>query len=553
MNPEREVLECDALIVGAGPAGLGAAIRLRQLAAESGRDLSVYVLEKGAEVGAHILAGAVLEPRALRELLPDDWRNAPMDAAADDDQFWFLTEKRKWKLPTPPQMHNAGNRVASLGRVVRWLAEKAEAAGADIFPGFPAAEAVFDSDGRMTGVVTPDQGVGKDETPGPNFAPGVELRAKMTILAEGCRGSVSENIIRKFNLRDGKSPQTYAIGLKELWEVPEAQARPGLVLHTVGWPLDSKTYGGSFMYHRGGGKIAVGFAVGLDYPNPHLSPHDEFQRFKTHPAIAPMLRGGRRVAYGARALNEGGWQAVPQLDFPGGVLAGCGAGFLNVPKIKGAHTALKSGMLAAEEVFAALSGIVDGGGGGGQKIGEATGGTNLTARVNDSWIADELRRARNIRPGFRRGLWFGMAHAALDSYVFRGRAPWTLRHEPDHLKLRGKSEAKPISYPKPDGVLTFDRLTNLAHSGVFHEENQPAHLKLTDPARAVSVNLREYDSPESRYCPAGVYEIVERDGASALQINAQNCLHCKTCDIKDPTQNIVWTTPPSGGPNYGEM
>ena len=541
MPTNREILECDALIVGAGPAGLAAAVRLRQLAAEHRRDLVVYVLEKGAEVGAHILAGAVLEPRALAELLPDQWESAPFDAPAADDQFWLLTEKRKWKMPAPPQMRNRGNRIASLGKIVRWMGEKAEALGADIFPGFPAAEPVFSESGRLAGVTTPDQGVGRDGRPGPNFTPGVELRAKMTILAEGCRGSVAERVIRKFNLRQGKSPQTYAIGLKELWEIPEAQAQPGLVLHTIGWPLDSRTYGGSFMYHRGGGKVAVGFAVGLDYANPHLSPHGEFQRFKTHPAIAAILRGGRRAAYGARALNEGGWQAVPRLDFPGGVVAGCSAGFLNVPKIKGAHTAMKSGMLAAEAVFAAL------------ESGAEDAETDLTARVNESWIADELRRARNIRPGFRWGLWGGMAHAALDSYILRGRAPWTMRHEPDHAKLRKKSAAARIEYPKPDGELTFDRLANLAHSGVFHEENQPAHLTLTDPAKAVGVNLRDYDSPESLYCPAGVYEIVRRDGAPALQINAQNCLHCKTCDIKDPTQNIVWTTPPSGGPNYGDM
>ena len=538
MTTEREVLECDALIVGAGPAGLSAAIRLRQLAAERKRDISVYVLEKGAEVGAHILAGAVLEPRALAELLPDEWQSAPFDAPAEDDRFWLLTEKGKWRLPAPPQMHNRGNFIVSLGKIVRWMGEKAEATGADIFPGFPAGEPVYSDDGRLTGVLTPDQGVGKDGKPGANFAPGVELRAKMVVLAEGCRGSVAERVIRKFNLREGRSPQTYAIGLKELWEVPEGRARAGTVLHTIGWPLDSKTYGGSFLYHRGEGRIAVGFAVGLDYANPHLSPHGEFQRFKTHPAIAAILRGGRRVAYGARALNEGGWQALPKLDFPGGVLAGCCAGFLNVPKIKGAHTAMKSGMLAAEAVFAAL---------------ENGGETDMTSRVNESWIAEELRRARNIRPGFRWGLWGGMAHAALDSYILRGRAPWTMRHEPDHSKLRKKSEAREIAYPKPDGELTFDRLTNLAHSGVFHEENQPAHLKLTAPERAVEVNLRDYASPESLYCPAGVYEIVQRDGAPALQINAQNCLHCKTCDIKDPTQNIVWTTPPSGGPNYGEM
>ena len=542
---ERESLEFDVLIVGGGPAGLGAAIRLRQIALETGNDISVLVVEKAAEAGAHTLAGAVMEPRALNELIPD-WKdkNAPLQTAVEQDEFWFLTEKRRIKMPPPPQMNNHGNYIVSLGRVVRWLAEQAEALGVDIYPGFAAAETLFDAQGAVVGVATGDMGIGKEGDKKNTYQPGVELRAKYTIFAEGCRGSLTQSLIQKFELNKGKSPQTYGIGIKELWEVPENE--PGRVTHTIGWPLKSDTYGGSFLYHLEAGKIAVGFVVGLDYKNPYLSPYMEFQRFKHHPAIAPLLSAGRRIAYGARALNEGGWQSIPRLAIPGALLAGCSAGFLNVPKIKGAHTAMKSGMLAAEAVAKALAAGT-----------QQTQLDDYENSIKNSWLTDELKRARNIRPGFRWGLWAGMANAAWETYITRGRSPWTFKHHADHTQLKKASEAKPIVYPKPDGKLSFSRLDNLAHSGVNHEADQPAHLRLRAAEVAVNINLRDYDGPEARYCPAGVYEFVEDEenpGKKKLLINAQNCVHCKTCDIKDPTQNINWTTPEGGGgPNYEMM
>ncbi|MGI9338368.1 MAG: 4Fe-4S dicluster domain-containing protein, partial [Gammaproteobacteria bacterium] len=510
--PEREVLEFDALVVGGGPAGLAAAIRLRQLDS----NISVCVIEKGAEVGAHILAGAVLEPRALNELLPD-WRdkNAPIKTAVSKDRFWYLSEKGKWQLPAPPQMHNKGNYIVSLGQVVRWLGEQAEGAGADIFPGFGGADVLFGDKGEVCGVITGDAGIGKKGERKASYQPGAELRAKYTIFAEGCRGSLTQKLLHHYGLNNDSAPQTYAIGIKELWEVPNNN--PGEVLHTIGWPLPADTYGGSFLYHLAPGRIALGFVVGLDYQNPHLSPYMEFQRFKHHPHIARFLREGKRIAYGARALNEGGWQSIPKLAMPGAVLAGCGAGFLNVPKIKGAHTAMKSGMLAAESVYAAMcsnkqAAVLD----------------DYDAAVRASWIGEELKAARNIRPGFGKNLWLGLANAALETYVLRGKSPWTFRHHKDHERTKKAGECKPINYPPPDGKLSFSRLDNLAYSGVNHEGDQPPHLQIKDDAVPVKVNLRDYAAPETRYCPAGVYEFAEEDGEQKLVINAQNCVHCKT-------------------------
>ena len=544
MNPQRESLEFDVVIVGAGPSGLGAAIRLRQLAAAAGQELSVCVVDKGAEVGAHILSGAVFEPRALNELIPD-WRDrgAPLDTPAKEDRFLYLTGSRSLRLPTPPQMHNDGNFIISLGALCRWLGEQAAEAGVEVFPGFAVAEVLYDDAGRVRGVATGDMGIGKDGEPTHNFTPGVELLARQTIFAEGCRGSLTRALFERFDLRKGVEPQTYGIGIKELWEIDPAKSRPGLILHTVGWPLDHSTYGGSFLYHLSGNLVSVGFVVGLDYTNPHLSPFEEFQRYKTHPAIRAHLEGGRRISYGARAISEGGFQSIPKLTFPGGLLVGDAAGFLNAPKIKGSHTAMKSGMVAAEAVFEHL-----------------TGGANADEvaaypdRLRQSWLWDELYTARNIRPAFRWGLLPGIAHAALDTYVFRGRAPWTLGHHEDHASLKPADAMPKIAYPKPDGVLTFDRLSSVYLSNTNHEENQPAHLRLKDDGVPIRVNLDRFAAPETRYCPAGVYEIVREGAEPRLQINAQNCVHCKTCDIKDPTQNIVWTVPEGGGgPNYPGM
>jgi len=541
---QREQMNYDVVIVGGGPSGLSAAIRLKQLAAETGREVAVCVLEKGSEIGAHILSGAVLEPRALNELIPD-WKEkgAPLNTPAGEDRFLLLTEKGARRLPTPPQMHNHGNYIISLGNLCRWLGQQAEALGVEIYPGFAAAEVLYGEDGRVVGVATGNMGVGKDGQETANFQPGVELHGRFTLFAEGCRGSLTKTLFERFKLREGVDPQTFGIGIKELWEVDPAKHAQGTITHTIGWPLDSKTYGGSFLYHLENNQVAVGFVIGLDYENPYLSPFDEFQRFKTHPAIRPIFEGGKRIAYGARALNEGGFQAIPKLTFPGGALIGCTAGFLNVPKIKGTHTAMKSGMTAAEAVFAAL---------------EQEGVTEVTdypARLRQSWLWGELYRVRNIRPGFHWGLWGGLAYAAIDTYVLRGRAPWTFRHHPDNKSLKKAKDSKRIEYPKPDGKVSFDKLSSVYLSNTNHEENQPCHLTLKDPGIPISVNLPEYDAPEQRYCPAGVYEIVrDGGGAARLQINAQNCVHCKTCDIKDPTQNINWVVPEGGGgPNYPNM
>ncbi len=535
---ERESMEFDVVVVGAGPAGLSAAIRLKQLAPEA----SVCVVEKGSEVGAHILSGAVIETRGLTELI-HDWKvkGAPLNTPVSEDRFLFLTEKRALRLPTPPQMHNWGNYIVSLGDVVRWLGQQAEEAGVEIYPGFAAAE-LLEEDGRIVGIATGDMGITKEGEHGPNYQPGMELRAAYTLFAEGCRGNLTKQLIERYKLRDGKHPQTYAIGVKELWEVPAAQHRPGLVEHSIGWPLSAGTYGGSWLYHFGENLVSYGFVIGLDYANPWLSPFDEMQRFKTHPEMRRHFDGGRRISYGARALSEGGLQSIPKLTFPGGALIGDAAGFLNTPKIKGTHCAMKSGMLAAEAVAEALAS--------GRPAEPAT----YEARFEASWLYKELYDARNIRPAFSYfGLYGAIAYSALDTYVLRGRAPWTLRHRhPDYDTLRPADKMPRIDYPKPDGKLTFDRLSSVFISNTNHEENQVPHLKLRDPARWEPVNWDRYASPESRYCPAGVYEAIETEGGHhRLQINAQNCVHCKTCDIKDPTQNIVWVPPEGGGgPNY---
>ena len=549
---ERESMEFDVVVVGAGPSGLAAAVRLRQLAAERGREVSVCVVEKGSEVGAHILSGAVLEPRALEELLPD-WRErgAPLLTPVSEERFWFLTERGGVAWPTgllPPVMKNHGNYVISLGNLCRWLAAQAEELGAEVFPGFAAAQVLYDENGAVAGVVTGDMGTGRDGEPTGNYVPGMELRAKYTFFAEGCRGHLGRELMERFRLREEAEPQTYGIGIKELWEVEPDRHRPGLVVHTAGWPLAAGTYGGSFLYHLEERQVAVGFVVGLDYDNPWLSPFDEMQRFKTHPKIRGVFEGGRRIAYGARALNEGGFQCLPKLAFPGGVLVGCEAGTLNTPKIKGTHTAMKSGMVAAETVFDALAA--------GREGGDEVAAYPEAFRA--SWAWEELRAARNVRPGFRWGLWGGALHAGIDQLLFRGRAPWTLRHgHADHERLRKAADANPIEYPRPDGELTFDKPSSVFLSGTNHEENQPIHLTLRDAARPVAVNLADYAGPEQRFCPAGVYEFVDGEGGGGerrLQINAQNCVHCKTCDIKDPTQNIVWVTPEGGGgPNYPNM
>ena len=546
---ERESMHYDVVIVGAGPSGLAASIRLKQLAAKEQRDISVCIVDKGSEVGAHILSGAVIDPRSLSELI-ENWqeKGAPLTCAVKEDRLLFLTEKKAYRLLTPSSFNNHGNYIISLGLFCRWLAQQAEEMGVEIYPGFAAAEVLYHPDGSVRGIATGDMGLNKDGQLGSNYQQGMALLAKQTIFAEGCRGSLTKTLIRQFQLDKDCQNQTYGIGIKELWSIAPEKSKPGTVIHSIGWPLDRKTYGGSFLYHLNDNKVAVGFVVGLDYQNPYMSPFSEMQRYKTHPAIREVLEGGTRIAYGARALSEGGLQSLPKLTFPGGLLVGDTAGFLNVPRIKGIHAAMKSGMLAAEAIAEVL------------KEEHVSDDSNTEAvkyseLFRNSWLYHELHKVRNIRPSFKWGLFGGLAYSGLEEYIFRGKAPWTLRHQsPDYVSLRKAQACRPIDYPKADGKLTFDRTSSVYLASISHDENQPVHLKLNNPELAISVNYREYASPETRYCPAGVYEIVDQAGEPHLQINAQNCVHCKTCDIKDPEQNINWICPEGGsGPNYAEM